>query len=134
MCNRGAAECEASISDAVDHHIAQLGVGPVDLLLLHRPPVVRKARGKSLEQSQCQQVQAQWRAFESAFRRGQARAIRSVQLLRQHVAVPPQQRSGGARCAPRHASSWDGPRPVWDGEVAFQPGHRLRRLQVGSLY
>lgn len=37
--------------------------------------MVRKARGKSLEQSQCQQVQAQWRAFESAFRRGQARAI-----------------------------------------------------------
>jgi len=70
------AECSESTSTAVNESIAELGIGIIDLMLLHGP-VSNGADGPGMSCADdvCSLVQAQWKVMESMISSKTARAV-----------------------------------------------------------
>ena len=118
-CADAGPECTLATSQIVNQSLARLGIGHVDLLLLHRPPEVTSSGGDAASRAaaQCSQVQAQWRALERAFHANAARAIgisnycvRTLQCLLATATVRPaalqQQHRIGMGSDPYGMISW----------------------------
>lgn len=72
--------CATALRAAFSAHLAELHVEYVDVLLLHRPPLLAPAPGAGSEgvhaaHSQCSRARAHWRVLEDEFAAGRARAI-----------------------------------------------------------
>ncbi len=70
-CRADGGGCEAIVARAADALATEFGGAPIDLLLLHRPPLPQKGDDAA---AQCTRARALWRGMVAAVARGRARA------------------------------------------------------------
>jgi len=74
-CSRNGTGCYQMVFKAVDNILTTLHLDWIDLMLLHRPPIVELIDGEADYLGQCMRIAEQWRGLEARLNQGTVRAI-----------------------------------------------------------